>query len=126
MTKHTTNLRPEVALALADLLESGEFEQCKGRLRQGAKLCAEGALCELCRRETGQGQWIGDVFCAPHSTSLPTHGGGAPSSVCRWALRSGAKPFVGGRFLVNLNDQGATFPELARMLREAAGAQSDG
>lgn len=60
------NLKPEVAKKLAALLTSGEFTQMRGSLGKFeddklCKLCFLGALCELYRRETGNGSWRGSA-----------------------------------------------------------------
>jgi hypothetical protein len=83
-------MKPDIASKLIAALESGEFKHCPHRLHEGNRFCVIGVLCELYRRETGDGTWApfddepgvymfygGDDFCPQRS--------GATESVERWA-----------------------------------------
>jgi len=47
---------------LTAALRSGEFEQHRGSLRDDHGYCCLGVACELYRRETGVGEWVGWTF----------------------------------------------------------------
>ena len=41
-----------------DALRSGKYEQGKGALRRDGKFCCLGVLCDVYRKETGDGMWV--------------------------------------------------------------------
>ena len=51
-------MNKDIAEKWAVLLESNEFAQSSGKLRRTEGYCCLGVLCELYRRETGQGMWV--------------------------------------------------------------------
>lgn len=93
-------------LKLADVLDSGEYTQCRGRHVAGPScVCVDGlaAILSGCKITSvlnhGQSFWY-----------LP----GTPTT--------SSEAFIGNyaarRLLMNANDSGKTFPELAAMIRE--------
>ena len=94
-------------------LRSGKYEQGQGSLNEDGKFCCLGVLTDLFIRETNQ-EWeehydncfaFEDSFCF------------LPPSVQEWARLNNA-PQVNGRSLPMINDEGASFEELADLIEE--------
>jgi hypothetical protein len=51
-------MNPAIANKLIAAAESGEFQHGTRHFRKGDRYCILGVLCELYRRETGDGQWL--------------------------------------------------------------------
>ena len=107
----TMRMNPEVKAKWLAALRSGEYKQGRGRLRSANdEFCCLGVLCDLYAQETGKG-W------EPHGTDNWTmfgHPGVLPGLVARWAATSEDPLKLSG-----LNDDGATFTELADKIEEA-------
>jgi len=97
---------------LVRMLRSSTFVQANGRLRKGSCFCFGGLLCEAYRRATGRGRWIHAT--TGWSFALGSHESNVlvPREVCEWSGFTNETL----DFLVLLNDQGATFPELAQRI----------
>lgn len=97
-----------------EALESGEFEQGKRKLQTGDAFCCLGVACVVYERETGERltrNSIGSIYGTTLNTSV---GGG---DVREWlGLRKHHGAFDGG-ILIDLNDKGKTFPEIAAIIR---------
>jgi hypothetical protein len=114
-----------------EALESGEFQQGRGRLRHGERCqedryCCLGVACEVYRRETGNGEWVypdggewfpcfrvGDGYLADGTLPLP---------VSAWLGLRTFSGFYGGELgmdssLTSRNDGGASFKEIADIVR---------
>lgn len=113
-------------------LESGEFQQVKGFLRAGDQYCCLGVACELYRREVGGVHWrdIGGEHLGVKELCLDFGGSASswlPTQVREWLeLRTTnghfARPEETPNSLASLNDKGATFKEIAAVIRsEPAG-----
>ncbi len=94
------------------------FEQGMRELSNGYTYCCLGVLCELYRRETGEGSWVDD------STRWFLDGGGRssgaslPRGVVSWAGLGelDSDPEVATGRLSSLNDSGSTFVEIADLI----------
>lgn len=94
-------------------LRSGEYEQGQGSLYEDGKFCCLGVLTDLYIRETNQ-EW--EEQC-DNSFSFEDSPCFLPPSVQEWAGLNNS-PQVGGRSLPGLNDEGASFEELADLIEE--------
>jgi len=109
---------------LIDALESGEYNQITEFLKLGDCFCFAGVMCDLFHKETGEGQWeykespSGEPPYAYFRLQTPT----GP-----WTTSTFPPPEVVEYFgifwetamrLINLNDQGSSFKELAQRLRD--------
>lgn len=62
-----------------DALRSGEYEQGSGALQtRDGKFCCLGVLCDVYRKETGDGAWVNDVDSKPFKTDNGMYGGAYP------------------------------------------------
>lgn len=107
-------MRAEVATKFSDLLRSGEIAQGVHRLRGSCRMCVSGVLCELFRRETGQGKWSTDGIGGGHRFTLYgfEYYGATPNEVMIWAGISRAT----SSHMVFLNDSSRTsFEDFAKM-----------
>lgn len=116
-------MREEVKQAWIEALESGKYRKNVGSLRrtgaQGECFCALGVLCDI----SGLGVW-GEPD-EEGETGYEVMGEvdwiGVPQAVREWAGTSVRMPFAGvgdRRATVSgLNDNGASFAEIAAMLR---------
>lgn len=94
-------------------LRTGEYKQGHNQLRanEDNTYCCLGVLCDLHRRETGDGEWTTDDL---YRTSNDVESLGLPPSVAEWAgLPSGdpkvsrvhfSKDFTGNTVISTLND----------------------
>lgn len=83
-------MKREIAEKWIAALNGGEFKQAKEVLRDGTdKYCCLGVLCELYRRETGQGEWDGPGFLSDSNFSCGSQadysGSNLPEGVRQWA-----------------------------------------
>lgn len=112
MARH--NLKPEVASKLCALLPT--LKRCSGQLRRGDRFCVNGALCELYRRETGDGVWLedGSFFGALAGSDRVD----PPYGVVEWALDDENESVfeINGRPAWHLNDSGWSFSRFVKAL----------
>lgn len=105
-------MNPEIKTKWVAALRSGEFEQGHRQLRKGNTFCCLGVLCELYRRETGDGTWENNHFLRISDV--------LPSRVSIWAGLSESNPTVEGitcdTSLAERNDAGVTFSEIADII----------
>lgn len=99
-------------LKLADVLDSGEYTQCRGYYAEGPKrLCVSGVAAVL-------------AGCEP----IKVESGWTIASG-RMLIGSVADEFIGSGFirerLTDANDAGKTFPELAAMIREMVAKEQE-
>lgn len=97
-------------------LRSGEYEQGEGNLRvrldNGSyEFCCLGVLCDIYRKETGEGDWGQDNFFLGESEYLPI-------KVTSWAGLRDSNPVVRdsddfNSELADLNDGGVDFETIA-------------
>jgi len=99
-----------IAERWATALESGEYAQTKGNLRDKKGYCCLGVLCELHRQESG-GMWDKGYYFEANLA--------LPVEVRVWArMGTSSGKYYGGGFLSSDNDCGKTFGEIARIIRE--------
>lgn len=131
-------MNPEVKALWLDALESGEYVQTQKFLRNGEKsFCCLGVLCDLYLKSGGTGCWVSDSADGIHPAGfhmetprVKTHHG-LPPEVQAWSGVSDGLGYVGSsttlprvvelpcRTLAHLNDNGYTFAEIAKVIREA-------
>jgi len=118
-----------------EALESGEFEQTEGALREGDSYCCLGVACEVFRRETGRGRWVNPEWGGPLEFRMedgPFEEGSVavmPVAVARYFnIQSNPTLMYGSDRLkkdlypaASLNDKGVPFVEIARAIRERYG-----
>lgn len=92
-------------------LRSGEYKQGTGCLRRENEYCCLGVLCDLHAKETN-GKWE-----RPNRYSYLGATGLLPGEVCNWA---NGGPFMNPSeySLVDLNDHGKSFKEIADFIEE--------
>lgn len=90
----------------AEALESGEFKQGQGCLQPADdEFCCLGVLCVLAERDGVRSQW----------TAVDTH---PPPAVVAWVgLDDPSGGFAAADCLVDMNDSGASFSEIAAVIR---------
>lgn len=124
---------PEVKTKLLAALRSGEYKQAQEYLHRGDGFCCLGVLCDLYRKEKGEGVWYphidgrehmfsefklpgtADAAFSPHEVNLwagLSHNRNPQGEVERWENRKSM------RKLASLNDQGQSFEEIAIWIEE--------
>lgn len=102
-------------------LRSGEYKQTKRVLNDGKEgFCCLGVLCEVHRKETGEGSWVDDKS----DDDLPCLGYMGetmvlPLDIVSWAglpEDGGRNPPIGKDSLAELNDKGMSFAEIADII----------
>lgn len=66
-----------------DALRSGDYEQGTHYLRNEDRYCCLGVLCDLYKKETGQGEWAGGIFYVEGATQCSVMF--PPEPVREWA-----------------------------------------
>ena len=125
-------MRKEIAEKWVAALRSGEYEQTAGFLQTREGYCCLGVLCDLHLRETGRGEWGppgmgGSLYTQCYRDDLGVDGEYTPPpGVREWADME-EDPGVRVRHpdgsveleeLVNLNDDGFSFAQLADLIEE--------
>lgn len=100
---------------LVDALRSGEYQQGKGRLRDGNKFCCLGVACDVFKRETSIGGWDELEGCGCHFSIKSDDGLTIQSSmnylidsIVNWFGFPDSNPVIKGETTTNastLNDQ---------------------
>lgn len=118
-------MKPEIKARWLEALRSGKYKQGRGKLRQavdvegGAEYCCLGVLCDLAAKE-GVGDWVdGSLF----RDAVEIQAGVLPPGVQAWARTAYGNPVVPDRTggcttLAAVNDQGATFEEIADLIEK--------
>lgn len=103
-------------------LRSGKYQQGKGALRRvSGEMCCLGVLCEIHRKETGDGRWIRD------GSQFRYHGAGGtlPRAIQVWAGLNSDSPRIlpiveDETDIVTtaaaINDTGVPFADIADMI----------
>lgn len=107
-------------------LRSGEFEQVTGWLSKDGRYCCLGVGCEVFRRQTGRGRWgIGSEERIPFRVDIEEEVGALPAAVRDWLGLSGREGQISAPWIASLaalNDDGATFDQIADLIEsEPAG-----
>jgi hypothetical protein len=108
-------MKRNIARKWAKALESGEYEQCKGQLRNGASFCTLGVLCnlhalehpEIAATQKRKERYLGEPCVLP-------------GKVQEWAGMISDYGYIDYRTsLVDLNDDhGKSFAEIAKVIRK--------
>ena len=109
----------EVKQMWVDALRSGEYQQGFGQLRVAGGYCCLGVLCDLHRRRTNQGEWLGDGYISV-GASIPELGT-LPKAVKDWAGLSEDNPNLTPlqMSLSELNDaEEMSFSDIANLIDE--------
>lgn len=119
-------MNPEIKAKWIAALRSGEFTQGSGALRRADtdRFCCLGVLCELYRRDTGQGEWTKFSSRFPCVNEKMVFLGALnvlPPAVSHWAgLYGDNNPVVSGVCLAQRNDDiGESFAEIADIIDAA-------
>jgi len=92
-------------------LRSGRYKQTRNALRYNGGFCCLGVLCDLYRKDTGDGEWDYSSFIdstGASSTVIP------PRRVQRWAGLEDGNPLLGRELVATeLNDRGRSFTFIA-------------
>lgn len=100
------NLRKALAVA-----RSGELGQCQHGMRDDdGRVCFLGLLCEVFRRETGQGCWESGYFVI--GTPLSQYLSSLPPQVQEWYGFSSGDPSVGEVLRPECSDEETTMLEV--------------
>jgi hypothetical protein len=105
-------------------LRSGVYEQGKNRLRHDNKFCCLGVACDLAQN-AGIGRWDGDTFRTDGVDDYDGNDVELPYSVMEWlGITSPEGAWQNPYFesLTRMNDNGATFAEIADVIE----AEPDG
>ena len=104
-------MKPDIKQAWLTALRSGDYQQGQGYLRQGDQYCCLGVLCDLYGKAVGP-EWeaADDDVHAMHGTESSL-----PFRVQEWARIASPNPLD----LVEMNDNGSTFEELANIIEES-------
>lgn len=109
-------MKKEIADRWIEALESGEYKQTTGALRNSKGFCCLGVLCDLAHKEglIGVRTYSSDVFQYDDSCSI------LPKSVRIWAGMADANgQLLNGTYLTQLNDErGYSFKDIANKIRE--------
>lgn len=115
---------------LVKALRSGEYTQTRGRLRKEDSFCCLGVATDLHRQATGEGKWQNDPIHGSEYTFV-MHTEDGQETWDRYALPDQVRQWLGwtdtnGDYidpktgdaicLVNINDNGGTFAEIADII----------
>src|SRR5690242_5189213 len=96
-------------------LESGNYEQGAGRLRQGDKFCCLGVLCDIVAEEIG-GRWKelnnNMVFVVDGEWTTTV----LPGRIMDYTELEDDDPVLGNASATDLNDSGVSFNEIAKFI----------
>lgn len=104
----------ENAKKWVEALRSKSYEQGGGALRCEQLFCCLGVACDIYAKETGAGEWEGNIFIAnDHTASVVL-----PQSVRAWlGLTDDAGGYADGQCsLACDNDEGKSFEEIATII----------
>ena len=109
MSNEKTNMQKWI-----EALESDEYEQTTGSLRNADTYCCLGVACDI----SDMGEWVEDIY----KVDGVTYGGMLPPKVVEWlGLHSedGSPKHAqfGAWSLIDLNDNHHNFKQIARILR---------
>ncbi len=111
-----------------EALRSGEYQQGRRQLRKGDTYCCLGVLCDLHRKETGEGEWGGVVFDSNPYKTLDNgvtdwEDGTLPGAVREWAGLRDENPILNDIAIAVYNDgdyednvEPHTFAEIADLI----------
>ncbi len=122
-------MKSEVKKLWCDALRSNEYQQTKGRLKDEVGYCCLGVLCELYKRETGNGEWKDHTFygsnitCLTFTVDRESNPFVLPTQVTEWADLDSANPEVDNvhihcNRLSHFNDFQMSFAQIADLIEE--------
>ncbi len=79
-----------------EALRSGDYQKTKHALKQDDKFCCLGVLCDLYRKETGDGEWIKDGNFYRFKVANKIDDGTLPLKVRKWAELGESNPSIIG------------------------------
>ena len=105
-------------------LESDEYKKGTEKLRIGEEFCCLGVLCDIYSKETGLGEWKGDVF--NETVTRNKHFSVLPVVVKKWAGLKGVNPKIKSsdkdvQSIAEVNDRlspSGTFKEVIKIIKE--------
>ena len=109
-------MNPEMKKKWLDALRSGGYKQGRLCLRRGDEFCCLGVLCDI----SGLGKWLGpnDDGEDHYEVGSEYEWAYPPKAVRDVAGLDYENPLVGVRTLGDINDEGATFEEIADLIEE--------
>jgi hypothetical protein len=120
IVEQMTEMNTQIKERWVEELRNGKYKQGQGNLKAikdgEVRHCCLGVLCELAveagiiQHNEGGGFKTNDDF--PRNLILP-------AEVQLWAELDGPNPSVGDNVLANLNDNGGSFTEIARIIEES-------
>jgi hypothetical protein len=113
-------MKPEVKAKWLEALRSGDYKQGKDGLRKNDDtFCCLGVLCDVYRKETGDGLWV-PYGVAHHAFAVGgiRHPSYLPTKVSAWAGLNDIDPEGPDMPLSAYNDKGEPFEEIAKMIEE--------
>ena len=119
-------MNKHIAERWVQALRSGQYKQGQGELRPDQdSYCCLGVLCDLYRVEQGRGEWRADctqrsAFQVPGEDFIEVETAVLPLAIANWAGIQDVAGEISGTSdsLAGLNDEGATFPELANLIEK--------
>ncbi len=100
-------------------LLSGDYIQGKGKLKNFSnQFCCLGVLCDIHQKETEEGEWIMKYNQSSYKNAIEASIGLPPSFVLKWAGLSNTQIDGYTQTLDELNDNGATFKEIADIIEK--------
>lgn len=88
-------------------LRSGDYKQARNYLQRGERFCCLGVLCDL-HAKAGLGRWNDDLYDGEDKV--------LPRAIQDWAGLGEAEPTAEGKTLSGLNDDGASFEQIADII----------
>lgn len=117
-------MKKEIKEKFLTALRSGEYEQTKGRLKNGNCFCALGVLCDLFIKEHKFAEWEEDsITVFPDSIKQEIFSYQTPRQVDEWAEFSEDTAIYDKQgvlsSIIELNDDyGYTFEEIAELIEK--------
>lgn len=115
-------MNQEIKAKWVAALRSGEYEQGTSHLNKDDKFCCLGVLCDIYRKETGEGEWqpTGDGYASQFKIQNDWESKVTPSIVAGWAglVLKNPVPIEFRQSLAEMNDEGKTFAEIADIIEE--------
>lgn len=97
-------------------LKSGNYTQTTSRLKKEGRYCVLGVLCDLYKKETGEARWEGSLFYGKEDKLASASE--LIQEVQEWAGIKTADGTYNGDTLMGQNDNGTSFVDLAKIIKE--------
>lgn len=104
-----------------DALMSGEYKQGDSWLNRNDKFCCLGVLCDVHKKDTGNGYWdptpdSDDKLAMAYFVGSQCSDSLLPDAVKKWGRLDERLPRAGNKSLASLNDSGYSFAEIAAII----------